>query len=88
MATTQKKKTVSKPAQVEIEINIDQFTNEDYEVLYDWATGNSGGYTVKQVFDLLDRVIVGGFRSRRFVDTKGIIEQMLTQITEASASKN
>jgi len=83
---TAKKSTVRKPKltekTIEVEIDVDNFTNEDYEKMYDWATGNVGKYTVSEIFDIMDRVIIGGFRHRRFVDMRATIKSMLEQLND------
>jgi hypothetical protein len=90
--STKTRVTNSKVASTEpvetLEVDIDSFTAEDYEILADWSSDNEGGYTIKQAFDILDRVIVGGFRHRRFVDIKGVIQTMMKQLTDYANSKN
>jgi hypothetical protein len=72
------------PKTLDIDINVDAFTNADYEALLDWSSGNAANRPVAEIFDILDRVIVGGFRTRRFVDSKDIIQKMLQRLQEVA----
>jgi hypothetical protein len=86
--TKSKPGPIREPETLDIEINVDEFTNADYEALVDWSTGTSSR-PVSEIFDILDRVIVGGFRSRKFIDSKAIIQHMLRTLTdEATNRKN
>jgi hypothetical protein len=84
--TKSKPGTIREAKPIDIEINVDEFTNADYEALVDWSSGSSSR-PVSEIFDILDRVIVGGFRTRRFVDSKAIIQQMLRTLTEEATNQ-
>lgn len=91
MATTRSKKapyTQPKPRTIDIEVNVEEFTAGDYEILLDWTTGNSQGHSVGEVFDILDRLVVGGFRQRKLIDLKGVIKTILEKVMEYTDSKN
>lgn len=89
---TTSRRTKSKPGPIreakliDIEINVDAFSNADYEILLDW-TSNPESHTVAQIFDILDRIILGGFRTRRFVDSKAIIQQMMQTLTDIATNQ-
>lgn len=95
--TTVKKETVKKavkeakeikPVVIDLEINIDDFTIADYEALLSFTQGDFSQYSIKEIFDILDKLIVGGFRTRKFIESKNVVTQLLTQLQEVTKSKN
>jgi len=85
---TVKKVADEKPKSIEIEINLDDFLISDYEALISFTQSDFSQYSVKEVFDVLDKLIVGGFRTRKFIDSKNVVTQLLTQLQEVTKSKN
>jgi hypothetical protein len=90
MADTEKQKDqVATPEPAEpktfvIQIDAEVFTNADYEIMEDWASGNAGKHSTKEIFDILDRVVVGGFRKRKFIEIKPTVKSILQQLTSAA----
>jgi hypothetical protein len=85
---TAKKVADEKPKSIELEINLDDFLISDYEALISFTQGDFSQYSVKEIFDILDKLIVGGFRTRKFIDSKNVVTQLLTQLQEVTKSKN
>jgi len=85
---TVKKVADEKPKSIELEINLDDFLISDYEALISFTQGDFSQYSVKEIFDILDKLIVGGFRTRKFIDSKNVVTQLLTQLQEVTKSKN
>lgn len=85
---TVKKVADQKPKTVQLEINLDEFYISDYEAILSFSQGDFSRYSVSDVFDILDRLIVGGFRTRKFIDSKNVVVQLLEKLKEVSQSKN
>lgn len=76
---------------IELEIELEKYTNGDFEVLEDFMSGNKDGHKTKEIFDILDRIIVGGFRSRPMVEllaTVGTVINNSISIATGKSSKN
>lgn len=75
---------VNTPHVIEVEIKAEEFSAGDYEILVDWSTGNEGEHSIKEIFDILDRVLVGGYRNKPFIYTRDIVTQMMEKIGQAT----